>query len=163
VEYYMITMMTVIALLALWGLLIKLGRRKNQPLTTGYKDFGSIIAIGAGGATLWRLLLGSDFPQIKYVDRVTEVLQIVIPIIILLFLVVFLILVITKGSSINNDERTELGFVKSSRNALLVTYVVLAVIMFSSLALSRSAIIIILASGYFVFLGSSVFYRYLQA
>jgi hypothetical protein len=53
--------------------------------------------------------------------------------------------------------------VKSSRNALLVTYVVLAVIMFSSLALSRSAIIIILASGYFVFLGSSVFYRYLQA
>jgi hypothetical protein len=153
-------MMTVIVLLALWGLLIKLGRRKDQALTTKYKDIGSIIAIGVGGDTLWKLLLGNDFPQIKYIDRVTEVLQIVIPIIILVFLVVYIIISITKDSSINNDERTELGFVKSSLNALLVTYVVLAAALFNSLDLSRSAIIIILASGYFVFLGSSVFYRY---
>ncbi len=162
-EYYMITMMSVIGLLALWALLIKLGRRKNQPMTTKYKDFGSIIAIVVGGATLWELLLGNDFPQIQYVDRVTEVLQIAIPIIILVFLVAYIAISITKGSSINNDERTELGFVKSSRNALLVTYIVLAVVLFNSLALSRSEIIIILASGYFVFLGSSVFYHYLQA
>ena len=162
-EYYMIAMMTAIVLLGLWGILIKLGRRKDQPLTTKYKDFGSIIAIGVGGATLWKLLLGNDFPQIQYVDRMTHVLQIAIPIIILVFLVVYIAINIAKGSSINNDERTELGFVKSSRNALLVTYIVLAAALFNSLALSRSTIIIILASGYFVFLGSSAFYRYLQA
>jgi hypothetical protein len=162
VEYYLIAMITAILLLGLWALLIKLGRRKDQPLTTKYKDFGSIIAIGVGGATLWKLLLGDDFPQINYVDRVTEVMQIAIPIIILMFLVVYIVISITKGSGINNDERTELGFVKSSRNALLVTYVVLAVVLFNSLAMSRSTLIIILASGYFVFLGSSVFYRYLQ-
>jgi hypothetical protein len=162
VEYYLIAMMTAIVLLALWGLLIKLGRRKDQTLTTKYKDFGSLIAIGVGGATLWKLLLGNNFPQIQYVDQLTEVLQIAIPIIILVFLLVYIIINFTKGSSINNDERTELGYVKSSRNALLVTYVVLCAYMYYSLALSRSEIIIILASGYFVFLGSSVFYRYFQ-
>ena len=51
---------------------------------------------------------------------------------------------------------------KAKKPDILVTYVVLAVVLFNSLAMSRSTLIIILASGYFVFLGSSVFYRYLQ-
>jgi ACR3 family arsenite efflux pump ArsB len=156
-------MITVIILLGLWVLIIKLGRRKDQTLTTKYKDIGSILAIGIGGATLWKLLLGNNFPQINYVDRLTEVLQIAIPLIIMVFLLVFIIMIFTKGSRINNDERTELGFVKSSRNALLVTYVVLCAYMYYSLSLTRNEIIILLASGYFVFLGSSVFYRYFQA
>jgi ACR3 family arsenite efflux pump ArsB len=155
-------MITVIILLGLWVLIIKLGRRKDQTLTTKYKDIGSILAIGIGGATLWKLLLGNNFPQINYVDRLTEVLQIAIPLIIMVFLLVFIIMIFTKGSRINNDERTELGFVKSSRNALLVTYVVLCADMYYSLSLTRNEIIILLASGYFVFLGSSLYYRYLQ-
>jgi quinol-cytochrome oxidoreductase complex cytochrome b subunit len=158
----MIVMITAIVLLGLWALLIKLGRRKDQTLTTKYKDIGSILALGIGGATLWKLLMGNDFPQTNHVDRLTTVLQIAVPIIILVFLVVHIVLSFTKVSRINNDERTELGFVKSSRNALLVTYVVLCADMYYSLALTRNEIIILLASGYFAFMGSSVYYRYLQ-
>jgi ACR3 family arsenite efflux pump ArsB len=153
------------AIVFVLSVLVLMIKRRNRitarSLSTKYTDFISVAAMVVGGIVLMDSLFGGITP-LQADDSLTKILQIMIPVMLILFLVFYTYLAVSKNSNITNDERTELSFTKSARNALLATNIAFFSFLVGSddLTLTRSAIIIILACGYFVFLGSSIFYYY---
>ena len=161
-KYYLLLMMAIVLVLSILVLLIKRRNRiTTRSLSTKYTDFISVAAMVVGGIVLMDSLFGGITP-LQADDSLTKILQIMVPVMLILFLVFYTYLAVLKNSNITNDERTELSFTKSARNALLATNIAFFAFLVGAdtLSLARSAIIIILASGYFVFLGSAVFYYY---
>jgi hypothetical protein len=84
----------------------------------------------------------------------------------IIWFVVYLVLFFGKGGSnsrVNDDERTELANTKSARNALLATNVALFAYLLGSETLARSALIVVLFSGFVVYGVSIIFYYYWKA
>lgn len=161
-EYYMISMMVVVLVISFALLIAKLSRKTEHHPTTKYKDFISIAALCFAGYVLFRLVIGNDITHIESTDSLTKALQITIPALLVFFLLVYTVVTITKGSNITNDERTEFSHVKSSRNTLLaISFALFVFLGGGSQILARNSIIIILSIGYFVYLGSQIFYYYL--
>jgi hypothetical protein len=161
-KYYLLLMMGIALVLSVLVLMIKRRNRMTaRSLSTKHTDFISAAAMVIGGIVLMDLLFGG-ITTLQSDDSLTRILQITIPIMLILFLVFYTYLAVSKNSNITNDERTEFSYTKSARNALLATNIAFFAFLVGSdtLSLARSAIIIILASGYFVFLGSAVFYYY---
>jgi ACR3 family arsenite efflux pump ArsB len=164
-KYYLLLMMGIALVLSVLVLMIKRRNRMTaRSLSTKHTDFISAAAMVIGGIVLMDLLFGG-ITTLQSDDSLTKILQITIPIMLILFLVFYTYLAVSKNSNITNDERTEFSFTKSARNALLATNIAFFSFLVGSddLTLTRSAIIIILACGYFVFLGSAVFYYYWKA
>ena len=161
-KYYLLLMMAIVLVLSILVLMIKRRNRiTTRSLSTKYTDFISVTAMVVGGIVLMDSLFGGITP-LQADDSLTKILQIMVPVMLILFLVFYTYLAVSKNSNITNDERTEFSFTKSARNALLATNIAFFCFLVGSntLSLARSTIIIILACGYFVFLGSAVFYYY---
>ena len=67
------------------------------------------------------------------------------------------------NSIVADDERTEISQTKSARNALLATNLALFIYLGSSQTLNRNGLLIVLFSGYIVYLSSALFYYFWKA
>jgi len=127
-----------------------------------YWDFIALAAAVLGVFAFIHLLSPAGTkPEIN--DTLTKVLLIVFPVVTVLFLIIYLAFFFLKGgihSAVADDERTEISQTKSARNALLATNLALYIYLGSSQTLNRSALLIVMFSGYFVYLASALFYYY---
>ena len=147
-------------------LLITLLRKKQPRLSTKYWDFISIAAMFFGGFAFLSLLYHTVNLGQEPGDTVTKLMLIIFPVVLIVFMISYLVLYFWKGvsnSRVSDDERTEANGTKSARNALLATNIALFVYLLNAETLTRSALLIVLFSGYFVFLASSFFYYYFKA
>ena len=163
---YQILMIMAMLVIALGILLVTLFRKKKPRLSTKYWDFISIAAVFFGGFALINLLYGAAGTKPELNDTVTKVLLIVFPILLIVFFIIYLVLFFWKGginSRVMDDERTETNGTKSARNALLATNIALFAYLAGSETLTRSSLIVILFSGYVVYVFSTLFYYYWKA
>ena len=163
---YQILMTIAMFVMAAGTLLVALVRKKQPRLSTKYWDFFSIGAVFFGGFALINLLYGAAGTKQELNDTVTRVLLIVFPILLMVFFIVYLSLFFWKGginSKVMDDERTESNGTKSARNALLATNIALFAYLLNSETLTRSSLIVVLFSGYIIYLVSTFFYYYWKA
>ena len=163
---YQILYFAAVVVLVLSLLLITLLRKKQPRLSTRYWDFISIAAMFFGAFALINLLTSATDTKFELNDTVTKLLLIIFPIALIAFLVLWVVLFFWKGGStsrVTDDERTESNGTKSARNALLATNIALFVYLCNSETLTRSALLIVLFSGYFVYFASIYFYYYFKA
>jgi hypothetical protein len=163
---YQILMTIAMFVMAVGVLIIALFRKKQPRLSTRYWDFISIGAILFGGLALTNLLASAANMKWELIDTTTKLLLIVFPTFFIIWFVVYLVLFFGKGGSnsrVNDDERTELANTKSARNALLATNVALFAYLLGSETLARSALIVVLFSGFVVYGVSIIFYYYWKA
>ena len=160
---YQILMAVAGFVIVLGTLLTALLRKKQPSLSTRYWDFIAIAAFFFGGFALINLLYSRAGTNPEVNDMVTKVLLVAFPTVLTVFFIIYLVFFFWKGginSRVGNDERTEISGTKSARNALLATNLALFVYLGSSQTLNRSALLIILFSGNFVYLVSALFYYY---
>ena len=163
---YLILMIVAAFVSVLSVLLITLLRKKQPRLSTKYWDFISIAAMFFGGFAFISLLSSGVHWGQAPGDSVTKLMLIIFPVVLIVFMISYLVLYFWKGvsnSRVSDDERTEANGTKSARNALLATNLALFIYLFNSETLTRSALLIVLFSGYFIFLASSFFYYYFKA
>ena len=163
---YLILMIVAAFVSVLSVLLITLLRKKQPRLSTKYWDFIAIAAVFFGGFAFISLLSSGVHWGQSPGDMVTKLMLIMFPTILILFMIAYVVLFFWKGginSRITDDERTEINGTKSARNALLATNLALFIYLCSSQTLTRSALLIVLFSGYVVFLASTFFYYYWKA
>jgi hypothetical protein len=130
-----------------------------------YWDFISLAAVVLG-AFAFINLLGPAGTKPEINDTLTKVLHVVFPVVTVLFLVIYLVFLFLKGgihSIVADDERTEISQTKSARNALLATNLALFIYLGSSQTLNRNGLLIVLFSGYIVYLSSALFYYFWKA
>jgi hypothetical protein len=147
-------------------LLITLLRKKQPRLSIKYWDFISIAAMFFGGFAFLSLLYHDVNLGQTPGDTITKIMLIVFPLVMIVFMIMYMVLYFWKGgvnSRIAEDERTEFNSTKSARNALLATNLALFIYLLNTETLTKSALLIVLFSGYFVFLASSFFYYYFKA
>ena len=163
---YQILMIIAMLVMALGILLVTLVRQKQPRLSTKYWDFISIGAIFFGGFALINLLYGTAGMKPELNDTVTKVLMIVFPILLVVFFIAHVAFFFWKGganSRVTEDERTEINGTKSARNALLATNIALFAYLLNSETLTRSALIVVLFSGYVIYVFSTLFNYYFKA
>ena len=163
---YQILYFTAVGVWVLSLLLITLLRKKQPRLSTKYWDFISIGAMFFGGFAFLSLLYDTVNLGQEPGDTITKVMMIVFPGVMIVFMTMYLVLFFWKGginSRVNDDERTEFAHTKSARNALLATNFALFIYLLNSETLTRSALLIVLFSGYFVYFASTFFYYYFKA
>ena len=163
---YLILMIVAAFVSVLSVLLITLLRKKQPRLSTKYWDFIAIAAVFFGGFAFISLLSSGVHWGQAPGDTVTKLLLIMFPTILILFMIAYVVLFFWKGginSRVNDDERTEFAHTKSARNALLATNLALFLYLTNSETLTRSALLIVLFSGYFVYFASTFFYYYWKA
>ena len=162
---YQILYFTAVVILVLSLLLITLLRKKQPRLSTKYWDFISIAAMFFGGFAFLSLLYHNVNLGQTPGDTITKIMLIVFPLVMTFFMIIYLVLFFWKGginSRVNDDERTEFAHTKSARNALLATNLALFLYLTNSETLTRSALLIVLFSGYFVYFASTYFYYYFK-
>ena len=163
---YQILFAIGIVVMALTLLLVILTRRKQPRARTRYWDFIALAAAFFGVFALVDLLYGDAGTKLASSDTITKILQISFPSILILFFLVYLAFFFLKGgihSTVGDDERTEISHTKSARNALLATNLALFIYLGSSQTLNRSDLLVVLFSGFIVFLASDYFYYYWKA
>ena len=163
---YQILYFAAVVVLVLSLLLITLLRKKQPRLSTKYWDFISIAAMFFGGFAFLSLLYHDVNLGQTPSDAITKIILIVFPLVMIVFMIMYLVLFFWKGginSRVNDDERTEFAHTKSARNALLATNIALFLYLLNSETLSRSALLIVLFCGYFVYFASTYFYYYFKA
>jgi cytochrome bd-type quinol oxidase subunit 2 len=163
---YQILVAVGAVVMALTLLLVILTSKKQPRARTRYWDFISIAAVFFGGFALINLLYSAAGTKFALNDTITKIMLISFPAILILFFLMYLALFFLKGginSTVADDERTEISGTKSARNALLATNLALFIYLGSSQTLNRSALLIVLFSGFVVYLGSIFFYYYFKA
>jgi len=160
---YQILVAVAAVVMAFAVLLVTLTSKKYPRSRTRYWDFISIAAVFFGGFALINLLYGAAGTKFAPNDTITKILLISFPAILILFFLVYLAFFFWKGgihSAVGDDERTEISHTKSARNALLATNLALFIYLGSSETLTRSALLIVLFSGFVAYLASVLFYYY---
>ncbi len=163
---YQILIAVGAVVMALTLLLLILTSKKQPRARTRYWDFVAIAAVFFGGFALINLLYSAAGTKFALNDTITKILLISFPAILILFFLVYLAFFFLKGgihSTVGDDERTEISHTKSARNALLATNLALFIYLGSSQTLNRSALLVILFSGFTVYLASVLFYNYWKA
>ena len=163
---YQILIAVGAVVMALGVLLVTLTSKKQPRARTRYWDFIALAAVFFGGFALINLLYDAAGTKFALNDTITKIMLVSFPAILILFFLAYLVLFFLKGgihSTVADDERTEISHTKSARNALLATNLALFIYLGSSQTLNRSALLIILFSGYFVYLVSLIFYYYFKA
>ena len=160
---YQILIAVGAVVVALAVLLVTLTSKKQPRARTRYWDFIALAAVFFGGFALVDLLGLAAGVKFALNDTITKIMLISFPTVLILFFLVYLALFFWKGginSSVGDDERTEISHTKSARNALLATNLALFIYLGSSQTLNRSALIVVLFSGFVVYLASVLFYYY---
>lgn len=160
---YQILIAVGAVVMALAILFVTLTSKKQPRARTRYWDFISITAVFLGGFALINLLYGAAGAKPELNDTVTKVLLVVFPVVLILFFIIYLLLLFWKGgihTAVGDDERTEISHTKSARNALLATNLALFIYLGNSQTLNRNALLIVLFSGFVVYLASVLFYYY---
>jgi hypothetical protein len=163
---YQILIAVGAVVMALGVLLVTLTSKKQPRARTRYWDFIALAAVFFGGFALINLLYDAAGTKFALNDTITKIMLVSFPAILILFFLAYLVLFFLKGgihSTVADDERTEISHTKSARNALLATNLALFIYLGSSQTLNRSALLIVLFSGYFVYLSSALFYYYWKA
>jgi hypothetical protein len=163
---YQILIAVGAVVMALTVLLLTLTSKKQPRARTRYWDFIALAAVCFGGFALVNLLYVGVGAKPEPNDTVAKVLLVVFPVVMILFFLVYLAFFFWKGgihSIVGDDERTEICHTKSSRNALLATNLALFIYLGNSQTLNRSALLVVLFSGFVVYLASALFYYYWKA
>jgi hypothetical protein len=160
---YQILLIASAAVLAFSFLLITLLRKKQPRISSKYSDFISIGAIFFGAFAFFSVLNRGFIWGQEPGDTVTKIMLIILPIVLIVFMIAYIVLFFWKGGSksrIGEDERTEINSTKSARNALFATNIALFIYLMNSDELTRSSILVVLFSGYVMYLASTFFYYY---
>jgi len=162
-KYYLLLMMAIVLVLSILVLMIKRRNRiTTRSLSTKYTDFISVTAMVVGGIVLMDSLFGGITP-LQADDSLTKILQIMVPVMLILFLVfLYLPCCFKKTQTLltMKELNSVLPKAPAMRYWLPISLFSVFLVGSNTLSLARSTIIIILACGYFVFLGSAVFYYY---
>jgi hypothetical protein len=160
---YQILIVAGAVVIALGVLLLTLVSKKQPRARTRYWDFIALAAVFFGGFALINLLGSAAGVKFALNDTITKILLISFPAILILFFLAYLAFFFWKGginSAVGDDERTEISHTKSARNALLATNLALFIYLGSSQTLNRSALLVVLFSGFVVYFASVLFYYY---
>jgi hypothetical protein len=163
---YQILMIAAVAVVVLSLLLITMLRKKQPRISSKYSDFISIGAMFFGAFAFFSVLNRGFIWGHDPVDTMTKLMLIIFPVILIVFIILYMVQFFLKGgrnSRIAEDERTEINGTKSARNALFATNIALFIYLLDSDTLTRSSLLVVLFSGYVMYLASTFFYYYWKA